>query len=436
MLRAGTLRVTLGSSSPSLKPTRGAAARAQPPRVSAPREAQPLAALPSSPAREAALPRAPQRDRLRAVLSSLSSRAQGLIVGAVAAVAAFFVFGGARSARGGPAEPLDAIPQGSFLVATVDVAELRRSPIFSALADEPTAGEALGAAALGVGGLARSCGFDPLSRVERLAVAVPEHGERGEIGVAARITVSRDELSKCARALAGERGGALRTSRVGRFDVVEAPASEGQPGARLAYGDGGLLVVGQGTFFDAMLSAAEGRAPRIAEPWPDDPPAHAALRASLSSRGGHGAPTLLVTTLVPSSVRARVEREMLEELSRDGGAAPRDAERTMSGLLGISAAGLALHAGGAAERVELAAELRCEAEDACAAAAELLSREAQRWSRELTLRMLGLGPLLDSIDVAAEEKRVRVTAGAPSAPLASALGRVLRLSGRTPPAGP
>src|SRR5690606_10105637 len=99
------------------------------------------------------------------------------------------------------------------------------------------------------------CGFDPTTKIDELAVAVPEEGERGELGVAATVRVDPEELSSCTAYLTEQRGDRVRSRRVGSFVVVE-PASESSPGharPRLAYGRHGLVVVGQGAWLDAML---------------------------------------------------------------------------------------------------------------------------------------------------------------------------------------
>src|SRR5690606_7017615 len=115
------------------------------------------------------------------------------------AALAFLVFGGLG--RSTSLDPAGAVPQGAFLVATADAEALRRSPIYEVLLGPG------GAKALGIGGLADACGFDPAARVRTLAIAIPEETrERGEFGVAARIEVTADELRACADALASERG--------------------------------------------------------------------------------------------------------------------------------------------------------------------------------------------------------------------------------------
>jgi hypothetical protein len=371
----------------------------------------------------------------------MSQRTRVILIAAVGTVASYFVFGGAsRSTASG--EPFDAVPRDSFLVATVNLAELRRSPLYEVLLGKESPTHApraevpvLNARALGIGKLADACGFDPLSRVEQLAVAVPEEGDKGELGVAARVTVTREELSKCTSAMAKERGGKVETKDVGSFVVVEDGASQETARPRLAYGHGGLLVAGRGAWFDAMLEAADGKKPGVR-----DAAAHAAMRASLTGRDGWRSPTIVVTALLPRALRDRIKNEMGAEVgSKDNSA------NVMGGVLGVSSVGLALRAGGAGQTIDAAIELGCDGDDrgaasgpekggkgeeACAAVEKLILKKRLEWSKELMLRMVGLGPLLDSIDVKRDGARVRVTAGAPADALASTIDRVLRLKAR------
>ena len=91
------------------------------------------------------------------MVSRLSERVRIVVLGVVGAVAAFFVFGGARTTSSA-GDPFDAVPRDSFLVATVNLAELRRSPLHDVLfgkeahGGEPSAdGPVLGAKGLGIG---------------------------------------------------------------------------------------------------------------------------------------------------------------------------------------------------------------------------------------------------------------------------------------------
>jgi hypothetical protein len=352
----------------------------------------------------------------------LTERTRMILLGASATVGAFLLFGGG-ALRGKEARPIDAIPRDAFLVASVDAAELRRSPLYHVAfgKDSPTGlprADPLSPQALGITKLEEACGFDPLARVESFALGVPEEGDRGEIGVAARVQVTEDELGRCATAM---RRGPTETKHMSGFAVVEASGEEGvRP--RLGFGHG-LLVVGRGAWFDAMLAAADQKAPNVSAS-----AAHAALRAALTSREGWHVPTVLVTVLLPRTLRERLKNEMGAEIgSKDA------SQAIMAGVLGVSSAGFAFRSG---SNLDAAAELVCDSDDACAAVEKLILKKRFEASREMMLRMIGLGPLLDSVQVERAGSRVRVTATANAEHLASTLDRVLRYRARDvrPPA--
>lgn len=310
----------------------------------------------------------------------------------------------------------------------MNLAELRRSPLHTVLLGDPSAANkeaSIGSKALGIGKLADACGFDPLSRVDQLAVAIPEEGDKGELGVAARVTVSGDELQKCTSALADQRGGKVATKDVGSFAVIEDSSSSSAEGVkpRLAYGHGGLLVAGRGTWFDAMLDAADGKKPGLKAA-----AAHLAMRSSLTNRDGWRAPTLVVTALLPRQLRDRLKDEMGAEIgSKD------TSQKIMAGVLGVSSVGLALKAGERGQNTDLAIELSCDNPEGCEAVEKLVLKKRLDWGKELTFRMVGLGPLLDSIDVKRDGARLRVTATAPADALAQTIDRIIRLKSRGAP---
>ncbi|MDB4938179.1 MAG: hypothetical protein JWP87_5151 [Labilithrix sp.] len=348
------------------------------------------------------------------------------VLGIGGAAAAFFMFGGLSTlGKSGSSDPFDAIPRSSFIAATVDVAELRRSPVYEAFFGKESPGGDPMRRALGVGALADACGFDPTTRVQRIAVSVPEEGDRGEFGVAARVEVTREELETCTRALAGKRGGKAETHDVGSFVVLEdtgSSAGGNTPAVRprLAYGRGGLLVVGKGTWFDAMLGAADRTKPGLR-----DATEHVALRTSLTSHEGFRAPTILATAVLPRALRERLKGEMgAEASSQDTSSA------IMAGVLGVSAVGIAIHAGGSGQNVDASIELVCDNAEACEAVDKLAQKKRGEWSRDLSLRMIGFGPLLDSFEVKHDGARLRATATASGDALAATIERVLKLRAR------
>ena len=342
-------------------------------------------------------------------MAALSQRARIAIVGTLGAAGAFFMFGGLGTFAGsGPSEPEAAVPKNTFLYASVNYADLRKSPLHDVLFNDKS--EIVDRRALGITRLADACGFDPLTRVERLAVAVPEDGEKGEIGVAARVTVTKDELQRCTTALAEKRGAKAESKDMHGFSVIEAG------GASVGYGHD-LLVAGKGGWFETMLATADGKKPSAKEA-----DAHVSIRRDLTSRAGWATPTVLVSALLPRPLRDRIKNEMSGEVDgRDS------AQNAMAGVLGVSAVGFALRAGSTSTSTELAAELVCDSEDACSGVEKLVGKKRFEWSKELSLRMVGLGPRLDSITIKREGTKLLITAGAPAEALAVTLDRVLRL---------
>jgi hypothetical protein len=122
-----------------------------------------------------------------------------------------------------------------------------------------------------------------------------------------------------------------------------------------------------------------------------------------------------------------------EPLEREAGGED-TSNAIMAGVLGVGSVGVAIHAGGAGQNIDVAVELVCDTAPACEAVERLAQKKRAEWSRDLALRMVGLGPLLDSIKVEKEGLRLRATSSANVDALTSALGRMMKL--RAPRGGP
>jgi hypothetical protein len=303
---------------------------------------------------------------------------------------------------------LDSVPRDAWLVATLDVAALRASPFA-----RPLLGSGENRAIRGLGSLAARCGFDPVGRLHELVVTAPERGERGDFGVAFTGDFTRDELSRCADRVIRARGGSPVTTARGRFTLVEDTSDAMH--ARLAYREGGPFLVGRGAWLDAMIDATEDRAERLRSE-------HGDLRAALAANSG--APqSLVVTALLPASVRHDLTAELGPEVG-DGG------ERAATDVLAVSAAGFAVSLGSPAGQVgtsitELRAEMRCESPSACEAVKALIERKRASFSHDLTVRLVGLGPLVDSLTVDARGSALTATARTPTDEMARAVERIL-----------
>jgi hypothetical protein len=335
---------------------------------------------------------------------------------------------------------LDTVPQDAWLVVTLDVAALRASPFAKPIlggggggetlvAGEGTEGAANSASvpasrdaerphALSyalLGSLTARCGFDPIARVRQVVVTSPEGGERGDFGVAFTGDFTKDELARCADRVIRARGGSPSPSTRGGFTQVEDSTDPMR--ARLAYREGGPFLVGRGAWLDAMIDATERKTAGLRSE-------HTELRAALAAKDGD-AEALIVTALLPASVRDKLKAELGPELSSEG-------DQAYAGVLAVSAAGLALGLGDAAgpSTTRLRAQMRCDSASACDEVKRLIERKRAAFSRDLALRLAGLGPLLDSLTVDARGTELTATARGPGDELAHALERILAFTGR------
>jgi hypothetical protein len=338
-----------------------------------------------------------------------SARPYALFFVLVAAVVAGALWLGRRASS---VDILAAVPADAWLVATIDVAGLRASPLAHPLLGAGEGGDTASRAASiipGLGTLTDACGFDPVTRIDQVVLCSPEGGERGDFGVAFTGRFTRDELTQCADKITRARGGSPETTRRGAFAILENKADAAH--TRFAYREGGPFLVGRGAWLDAMIDAADGKGPK-------ERPEHAALRQSLAPKPGEAPRAVVVTALLPSGVRDRLRGELGAELGSDG-------ERAYASVLAVASAGLALGTGGPGSSTQLAAELHCDTADACAEVKTLIERKRLAFSRDLGLRLVGIGPLVDSLTVAVQGASLSAAAQAPTDDLARALRRAL-----------
>jgi len=329
----------------------------------------------------------------------------------VTVIAAAFVLGRPRAST----SLLDSVPRDAWLVGTLDVAALRASPLAKPILGEKTP-------IPGLGPLAQRCGFDPVARLREVVVTSPEGGERGDFGVAFSGDFTKDELSKCAENVIRARGGSPTTSTRGAFTLVEDTADAQH--ARLAYREGGPFLVGRGPWLDAMIDATEHKTDRLN-------PAHMELRGALATKNG-SPPTIVVTALLPASVRDKLKAELGPELGGGG-------DKAYAGVLAVSAAGIAISLGGqtantatSTSTTEVTAELRCESASACDEVKKLIERKRLAFSGDLTMRVVGLGPLLDSLAVDGQGAALTATAHGATEDLAHGIQRLIDFKSRAP----
>jgi len=326
------------------------------------------------------------------------------------------------AAGGAPLGPEAAVPKASFLVAHVDVPTLRASPVYAAVVGEEGPGKSLG-----LDELSRGCGFDPLTRVDDLVVAVPEGESRGTFGVAAQVRITESELATCAERIALTRGTKTSPKVVGAFHVLEGEAgARGQPG--LAFREGGLLVVAEGSWLGAMLAAAEGTAPRALQG-----DVHGELVKTLTAEPSLAHPTVLATALLPAALRDRLKNELSQELAGVNGGTSEDApEAIMSAVLSVSAAGLAVSSR-AGEDLSAMAVLRCETEANARVLARLVERKRFGWSKDIGIRLIGLGAVVDSLTAEPKGRELYVRLHAPPDDLARGITRALEYGRKQEP---
>lgn len=191
------------------------------------------------------------------------------VLGAAVAVAVW-VFGaqpraGGLATRGDthstetePRSPLALIPPSSAFILSVDVRALAGAPLGAFLA------ERLGRSA-GASKLAETCGFDPLLRLDQLALSIPTANlgadAHPDFGVIANGRFTAAEITRCASTAINARGGEAVRSKLDSFDTVrDRNGSSGEIAAK-----DGLVVVSGGSYFRELLNAAEGGLQNLAQ---------------------------------------------------------------------------------------------------------------------------------------------------------------------------
>jgi hypothetical protein len=310
---------------------------------------------------------------------------------------------------------LSAVPRNAWLIATLDLDALRASPFGAALGIGADAGPGTPTASgtagdvLGVSKLQQLCGFDPLARVHRAVIAAPEGGDKGEFGIAATGEIAKADFVACAQSAIKGRGGSAMVATRGDFTLVEDVASPG--GARVAVREGGPVIVGRGTWLEAMMDAVEGKAPRAS-----DDPSHGQIRAVLE--GKLKSPAIVVTALLPASLREKLKHEMTT--TPDGGT-----NVEMVGVLDVDTAGVAVTPGTSAQDAQADMELHCATADGCVAVKRLLEQQRLALSQSFAVRALALGPLVDSLVIEGSGTSLSARAHAPADALVAALRRAI-----------
>lgn len=181
---------------------------------------------------------------------------------------------GARTREADQRSALSIIPPGSAFLLSVDLRSLTRAPLGVFL------GERLQRSA-GASKFVGLCGFDPLTRLDQLALAIPSAnlaaaGHAEDFGIVGSGRFRSAEIARCAQAVINARSGEVVQSKLGSFDSLrDRKASSGEIASK-----DGLVVVSGGSYLRELLDSAE------AAPGPDDArdvrdARHAELRRAL-----------------------------------------------------------------------------------------------------------------------------------------------------------
>lgn len=162
----------------------------------------------------------------------------------------------------GPRTALGAAPEGSSLVAHVDVPALRASPLWAALVDEDDAG---------LERITGACGFDPIERVQTVAVFVVGTPQRPfeRLGFVARGDLPRERLVECVERVVEADGGGIRRVTI---EGVSAIASEHGASRAAFLGRDGIVggdesVVRQAILVERSGAPSAERDPTLARLW-------------------------------------------------------------------------------------------------------------------------------------------------------------------------
>jgi hypothetical protein len=373
----------------------------------------------SEPSDDESTTRAPQRaGEPRGHRDDRPSRSRSWLPLFVAAAAGALVVGGAwwlteqrEPTAPAPLAPapkrvsvLDAVPEASMLVATLDVRALRASPLV---------GPYLGGerSVDGLGTLREACGFDPIERVDELAFVVPTDGV-DELGLAAMGPVPEEALLGCAERLIAARGGRPVRSSLGGFrtvrDASTASTSAGEialramPTAERSGGERTMILVGSGSSLRGMIDAAEGATPRF-----ESNRDHAALRSELASY-----PAMRASLVLSSEQRRSIDASL-------GTAEPELAEAMRS----LRGAALGVRLDGPRAEVAVVADLQSEAH--ARSFASVVDPARTRLAKAPAVELLGARSLLDRARIVPTEARVRLELASDASELGTIAQRAL-----------
>ena len=292
---------------------------------------------------------------------------------------------------------VDAVPEGAFLVITVDIDRVRRSGLMDDLGSvrRPELDD-----------LSRACGFDPLDHAREAVIAVPEGGEPGDFGVAVSVDLSCDQIVTCARQVIAGRGATASVREEEGYTIVEDESPESKH-AQLAMRAGSPLFIGRGAWLRQVRHAFDGRVHRASA----QKDGHTQLRDTVAARDS----AVTASALLPPELR----RNFRDEVALGQKAAG----PTFNAVLAVRAIAVALHAGDDAGGDGLEASVSCDTEEACATLRDFAEKKRSALAGDFGMRLIGLGALLEHARVELRPRELRISANAS----ARAMARIVNL---------
>lgn len=284
---------------------------------------------------------------------------------------------------------LQFIPPGAMLVATVDVAALRHTPLGEQLLGQ-------GRSVAGLGEVATICGADPMDQVEGMAIAIPDAGQDTGFGLFASGPIRAAELIGCAEKIVAKRGGRPVRVAAGSFTVLKDASLE-LSSAELAAAEGGPVILAEPTYVRAALGTVAAESIQRDE-------RHAALRELVPAGQ-------LVATAVLS---AEQRRALIEELEAQN--------QSSSPFRAVTGGALTLTVD---EALELVVAIRCDDTRACTKVAAHIQRAAEDEAESEAAQAIGLSAVLKGLQVQTEGDAVRIRVHMPAADALVVLRRAL-----------
>jgi hypothetical protein len=170
--------------------------------------------------------------------------------------------------------------------------------------------------------------------------------------------------------------------------------------------------VARGDYLATMQATLDGKAIRRNV-------AHDALRKGVLERA-HGEAMLIVTAILPKSVRDKLKDE---DPTAEHAA-------TMAAILSVSAVSVAVTSRG--ETLDVVGELDCETDAACTTVRDFIERKRKEIASEPAARFIGIGAVLDALRLEARGAVLDLSLSAAESEIARA-ARVLWSSAFSPP---